>query len=232
MTPTSTLEAGTPATTVAPVRIVIVDDHKLLRDGLRALLAPEAATIQLVGEAGTARDAYAVVKKTRPDLVILDLNLPDQNGARLTAEIRSAWPKIKVLVLSGSGDTEAAAAVAHSGADGFVRKEDAVEDLLRAIPIIMQGRSFFSPAAADAVARALWNKAEVPAPATAPRLAEREREVLRGFAEGMSYKEIAAQMGISVRTAETYRARLVQKLGCNSRAELVRCAIRHGLVEA
>jgi DNA-binding NarL/FixJ family response regulator len=216
----------------APVRIVVIDDHKLLRDGLKALLASQHATLLMAGEAGTAHEGFALVKRVQPDLVVLDLNLPDQHGTRLAAEIRRAWPKIKILVLSGSGSGSVATEIARAGADGFVRKEDAAEEFLRAIPIIMGGKSYFSPAAADAIARAMWNDSDSQSVLKPARLADRERQLLRGFAEGLSYKQIAAQMKVSVRTAETYRARLVQKLGCSTRAEMVRYAIRHGLVEA
>jgi DNA-binding NarL/FixJ family response regulator len=220
-----------PANARAAVRLVLIEDHELVRDGLRALLSAESSTIQILGEAGTAREGYALVQKFRPDLVVLDLNLPDQNGAQLAAELRSQWPETKILVLSGSSSLRTAAEAAAAGADGFVRKEDAAREFLRAIPAIMAGRPYFSPVAADTLAQALWKKPEEKKEPKAPELAEREHEVLRGFAEGLSYKEIAAQMQISVRTAETYRARLVRKLGCTSRAELVRCGIRHGLVE-
>jgi DNA-binding NarL/FixJ family response regulator len=232
MTTTSCFETETQPSDAAPVRLVIIDDHKLLRDGLRALFSTDEDRLLLVGEAGNAHDGYALVERTRPDLVLLDLNLPDQSGARLAAEIRSAWPHIRILILSGSSDQPVAGEVARSGADGFVRKEDAADELMRAIPAIMAGKSYFSPVAADAIARGIWSQTDSKAAAKTPHLTEREREVLRGFSEGLSYKEIAAKMHISVRTAETYRARLVQKLGCNSRAELVRCAIRHGLVVA
>ncbi|HZZ20007.1 MAG TPA: response regulator transcription factor [Opitutaceae bacterium] len=216
----------------APVRIVVIDDHKLLRDGLRALLASEKGTMHMTGEAGTAHEGFALVRREQPDLVVLDLNLPDQHGTRLATEIRRAWPAIKILVLSGSGSGGVASEIARAGADGFVRKEDAAEEFLRAIPMVMSGRSYFSPAAADAIARSMWSESDSQAAVKPAKLADRERQVLRGFAEGLSYKQIAAQMNVSVRTAETYRARLVQKLGCSTRAEMVRYAIRHGLVEA
>jgi DNA-binding NarL/FixJ family response regulator len=186
----------------------------------------------MAGEAGTAHEGYALVKREQPDLVVLDLNLPDQHGTRLASEIRKAWPTIKILVLSGSGSGGVATEIARAGADGFVRKEDAAEELLRAIPAVMSGRSYFSPSAADAIAQAMWNDSDSQSATRPARLADRERQLLRGFAEGLSYKQIASQMKVSVRTAETYRARLVQKLGCSTRAEMVRYAIRHGLVEA
>jgi two-component system response regulator NreC len=216
----------------APIRIVIIDDHKLLRDGLRALLASESETLHMAGEAGTAHDGFALVRREQPDLVVLDLNLPDQHGTRLASEIRRAWPSIKILVLSGSGSGGVGSEIARAGADGFVRKEDAAEEFLRAIPMVMSGHSYFSPAAADAIAKAMWSESDTQTAMKPARLADRERQLLRGFAEGLSYKQIAGQMKVSVRTAETYRARLVQKLGCSTRAEMVRYAIRHGLVEA
>jgi DNA-binding NarL/FixJ family response regulator len=219
-----------PAPGLAPVKLVIIDDHQLVRDGLRALLAAVPTALQIVGEAGTAREGYARIRESQPDLVVLDLNLPDQNGVHLAAEIRSTWPRIKILVLTGSSSQPAAVEVARAGADGFVRKEDAANEFLRAIPVVLAGKPYFSPVAATAIAQALWQNPQ--ARPTAPALAEREQEVLRGLADGLGYKEIASQLQISVRTAETYRARLVRKLGCSTRAELVRYAVRHGLVKA
>lgn len=216
---------------MTPVRIVLVDDHELLREGLRKLLTREAGFV-VVGEAGTAGELGAVIGNARPDLVVLDIGLPDRNGIEVAAEIRAAWPKLRLLVLTGDSSEATAREAIQAGADGFIRKEEAARELLRAIAVVMAGQSYFSPLAATSVTKVLRQKPEAAAAAKEPPLTVREKDVLRGLAEGQSYKEIAAAMGVSARTVETYRARLVRKLGCATRAELVRYAVRQGLVKA
>lgn len=213
------------------MRIVLLDDHEFLRDGLRARLQRAGSDFQVVGEAGSAAEAYAVIAETLPDLVVLDLQLPDAGGAEVAATIRSKWPGSKILILSGASDESAAVKALRAGADGFVRKEEAAAELLRAISVVMSGQTYLSPAAAVAIVHTMRPKLEERAP-HGPGLADREVEVLRGLAEGLSYKEIAAKIDVGVRTVETYRARIVEKLGCSTRAELVRYAVRQGLVSA
>lgn len=225
----STLSRGHSA---APARIIIVDAHQMMRDGLRAVFTREGAALTVVGEAATARAGHLLVQQTRPDLAILDVDLPDQSGILLAGEIRLSWPATKTLVISGSRRDPAFCEATRAGVDGFIRKEDAVDELLRAIFALLAGQSYFSPAAALSIARGLWDGPGPSAAPSGPSLAQREREVLRSLAEGLSYKEIAARMDLSVRTVETYRQRLAQKLGQSSRAALVRSAVRLRLVEA
>lgn len=215
------------------LRVFLVDDHELMRDALRVRLSRSTAGLEVVGEAGTAREALAGIGRKLPDLVVLDLNLPDQDGASLASAIRSTWPKTKILVLTGDSNEAAVPAAIRAGADGLIRKEDVAEEILRAIPVIMAGQSYFSPRAATAIAHELRRRPEPRGAGSGPQLqlSDREKELLRGLAEGLGYKEIAARMQVSVRTAETYRTRLVRKLGCSTRAELVRFAVRNGLAE-
>jgi DNA-binding NarL/FixJ family response regulator len=216
---------------MTPVRIVLVDDHELVRQGLRRLLTDETG-LEVVGEAGSAAEARAVVRKSNPHLVVLDLGLPDTSGIEVAVELRAAWPNLRILVLTGDSHESAAQKAIQAGVDGFMRKEEAAHELLRAISVVMGGQSYFSPLAASAVTRTLRKESASAVEAKRPQLTVRESEVLRGLAEGQSYKEIAAAMQVSVRTVETYRARLVRKVGCATRAELVRYAVRHGLVKA
>jgi DNA-binding NarL/FixJ family response regulator len=215
---------------MTPVRIILVDDHEFLRAGLRVRLSQEAG-LEVVGEAGSASEAQAVCARTRADLVVLDLGLPDKSGLEMTAEIRATWPKMKIVVLTGDSHESATREAIRAGADGFVRKEEAAAELLRAIRVVMAGESYLSPVAATAVTRGLRQKPPAEVAPAGPALTERETEVLRGLAEGQAYKEIASDMNVSVRTVETYRARVVRKLGCSTRAELVRYAVRQGLVK-
>jgi two-component system response regulator NreC len=207
-----------------PVRIVIVDDHAILREGLRLRLLQEP-DIEVVGDAAEATAAYDAVVRHSPDLVIMDLNLPGESGLLAAGRIHKTWPKIKILVLTGEMTDAAAHDALLAGAAGFLRKEEAGTELIRAIRIVMSGKTYLSPDAATVVTQALLAH-EAP---TMPALSEREIAVLRGLADGLSYKEIADRLGISAKSVETYRARLVKKTQCSTRAELVRFAIRKGI---
>lgn len=214
------------------VRLVLVDDHQLLRDGLRLRLRVEP-DFEVVGDAGSLHQAYQVIESTRPDMIVLDLNLPGENGLDAIARIRASWPGTRVLVITGTTDPGAAREVARAGAEGFVRKEDAIEELPRAIRAVMAGKTYLSPEAAAAVTQALREERPAETAATAPAhgLSERELEVLRGIGEGITYKEIAARLDLSVKSVETYRARLARKLGCTTKVELAHHAVRLGLVQ-
>jgi two-component system nitrate/nitrite response regulator NarL len=208
-----------------PVRLVLVDDHKILRDGLRLRLQQEK-DFSVVGEAANAAEAYAMVRETAPDLVVMDLNLPGENGIVATGRIHASWPKVRILVLTGEVSDSAAHDAMLAGANGFLRKEDASDDLVRAIRVVVAGKTYLSPDAAGAVTQALFAKTAAPE----SELSERELAVLKGLAEGLAYKQIADQLGIGAKSVETYRARLVKKTGCATRAELVRYAVRKGIV--
>lgn len=209
-------------------RIVLVDDHQLLRDSLRMRLGMEA-DLTVVGDAATVREAHALVESTRPDLVVLDLNLAGENGLEAIAHMRRLNPELRVVIITGTSDPGSAREVVRAGAEGFVRKEDALDELPRAIRTVMAGKSYLSPAAAAAVTQALRDEAVAGSAPTAG-LSERELAVLRGIGQGLTYKEIAAQLALSVKSVETYRARLARKLGCTSKVDLAHHAVRLGLV--
>lgn len=211
-----------------PTRILLVDDHRILRDGLRLRLQQEP-DFAVVGEAKNAAEAYECLERTPLDVVIMDLNLPGENGLVATARIRSTFPAACVIVVTG----DFAAASAHdailAGASGFLRKEDAADELVRAIREVCGGKVYLSPDAATVVTKALLAK---PNASEGPSLSEQETAVLKGLAEGRSYKEIASELEVSTKSIETYRVRLVKKTGCSTRADLIRYAIRHGIVKA
>lgn len=206
------------------VRILLVDDHKMLRDGLRLRLQLEK-DFSVVGEASSAAEAYVSIKRDAPNVVIMDVNLPDENGIAATRKIVAAQPTLRLIVLTSAFDPEVANDALMAGARGFLRKEDASDELIRAIRVVLDDKVYLSADAATALTNALREK-------TSPggALSERELAVLKGVAEGLTYKEIADAMKISVKSVETYRARLARKLGCSTRAELVRYAVRRGLV--
>jgi DNA-binding NarL/FixJ family response regulator len=213
-----------------PIRIVIVDDHRVLRDGLRALLAREA-DFEVVGDAGDGRSAVECVRQTSPDLVLMDLNLPEATGIVCTQRILAERPGTKVLVLSGDPDLSHVHEALQAGAVGYVLKEEATVELVRAIRSVMNGEAHLSASATTALVGGLFREPPPKAPPPIPPLSEREVTVLKLVIDGLRNKEVAARMGVSVKSVETYRARLLAKLGCTTTAGLVRQAIRAGLVE-
>jgi DNA-binding NarL/FixJ family response regulator len=214
-------------------RILLVDDHELVRTGLRLRLQREEG-LEVVADAADAPAAYAMIAAQSPNVVVMDVDLPGEDGLVATRTIKSRWPKIRVVALTGSKPGSIAHATLLAGADGLVFKSEASNHLVQAVRTVVTGKVFLSPDAATALAAILRNASIPPAPkqSDAPELSARERSVLIGLAHGDSYKEIAVEMGVSVKTVDTYRARLGRKLGCTNRAELVRCAVRLGLVQA
>ncbi|WP_158277525.1 response regulator transcription factor [Opitutus sp. ER46] len=213
------------------IRILVVDDHELIRTGLRLRLQGEDG-FEVVGEAADAASACAMIGEKSPDIVVMDIGLPEQDGLAATRTIKTRWPKTRVLALTGMKPGTVARATLLAGVDGLVFKSEASDYLVRAVRTVMAGKVYFSPEAATALAPTL-REPPPPMPATGEGkidLSARERSVLKGLAEGLSYKELAAELGLSVKSIDTYRARLVKKLGCSSRAALVRCAVRLGLV--
>ena len=206
-----------------------MDDHAILRDGLRLRLQREP-NLLVVDEAGRATEAYDRIEATQPDVVIMDLDLPEIDGLAATREIARRWPKMKVLILTGRSEPIEIETLLKSGAAGFVRKEDASNELVRAIEVVSSGKIYLSADATSLLAEVVKGKDSDGAP-TKSLLTERELAVLKGISGGLSYKEIAQELGIGVKSVETYRARLARKLGVTSRAELVRYAVRERLVE-
>ena len=207
-------------------RVLIVDDHAVVRSGLRLVLEAEA-DIEPVGEAGTARDAIFEARSTKPDVILLDVVMPEQSGLEAMPTLLNENPEVKVLVLSMQDDPRYVREAFAAGASGYVLKEAADTEVVR--------RSARSPAAGATSTRS-WARAwsqprRRSARAEEDPLSERESEVLRLLALGHTNQEIAKQLFISVRTAETHRAHIMQKLRLSSRAELVRYALAHGLLE-
>jgi DNA-binding NarL/FixJ family response regulator len=207
------------------VRIFLVDDHQMVRDGLRLRLEMERDFV-VIGEAGSGAEAEAGVRQARPDVVVLDLHLPDQNGLTLLPKIRAALPGVKVLIITSSVDASLINEALQAGACGFLRKEDAASELVRAVRVALANKIYLSPQATTAMAEAMRQ----PASQAEAQLTDRELAVLKGVADGLSYKEIAAVMNVSVKSVETYRARLTRKLGFSTRAELIKYALRQRLV--
>jgi len=208
------------------IRVLVVDDHAVVRSGLKLLLAAEG-DLEVVGEAGTARDAVFEVRAKRPDVVLLDVVMPGESGIEAVPKLLHESPETKVLVLSMQDDPNYVREAFAAGASGYVLKEAADAEVVDAIRQVAVGGSYVHPVLG---ARMVAADAEARAAAAADPLSDREREVLKLLALGHTNQEIAKQLYISVRTAETHRAHIMRKLGLDTRAELVRYAIEHGLL--
>lgn len=213
------------------LRILVADDHEVVREGLRALLEKDTGW-QVCGEASNGREAVQLVSELAPDVVVMDLAMPELNGVEATRQILRVRPKTSVLILSARQSDDVVREVLEAGARGFVLKTDAAKDLVAAVDGLRLGRPFFSARVAELVVRG-YLKGDTPQSNSVPQvgLTPREREVLQLLAEGRTNKEVADVLGIGVKTAETHRTNLMRKLSVRSLPDLVRYAIRNHLVE-
>jgi len=208
-------------------KVLIVDDHALVRSGLRMLLEAEV-DIEVVEEAGSADEGVRKTRLEKPDVVLLDVTMPGRSGLEAAPEILEAAKGVKILVLSMQDDPHYVREAFATGASGYLLKEAADAELVQAVRDVADGRRYVHPVLGARLAAA---EAEASAKAVADPLSDREREVLRLLALGHTNQEIARMLYISVRTAETHRAHIMQKLRLSTRAELVRYALAQGLLE-
>ena len=208
------------------IEVVLVDDHAVVRSGLRLLLDAQD-DIEVVGEAGNAKDAIFRARALKPDVILLDVVMPGESGIDVLPQLLHESPETKVLVLSMQDDPSYVREAFAAGAKGYVLKEAADEEVVSAVREIAAGGHYVHPVLG---ARMVAAEAEEKAAAEADPLSEREREVLRLLALGHTNQEIAEQLYISVRTAESHRAHIMQKLRLSTRAELVRYALAQGLL--
>jgi two-component system response regulator NreC len=212
----------------SPVRVLIVDDHAVVRSGIRLLLDQEA-DIEAVGEAGSGREAIFESRSLEPDVILMDVVMPDGSGLEVIPALLRERPETKVLVLSMQDDPRYVREAFEAGAQGYVLKEAADVEVVAAVREVARGGRYVHP---ELGARLIAADAAAARKAETDPLSAREREVLRLLALGHTNQEIAQQLYISVRTAETHRSHIMQKLRLSSRAELVRYAIAQGLLEA
>ena len=210
------------------IRVVVVDDHAVVRSGIKLLLDAHEG-IDVVGEAGNAKDAIFRVREQTPDVILLDLVMPGEGGIEVLPKLLKEAPDAKVLVLSMQDNPSYVREAFAAGATGYVLKEAADAEVVTAIREIAKGGSYVHPALG---ARMVAADAAAVAAAEADPLSDREREILRLLALGHTNQEIAKMLYISVRTAETHRAHIMQKLRLSTRAELVRHALAHGLLDS
>jgi two-component system response regulator NreC len=208
------------------IKVIIADDHQIVRQCLKALL--EAEGFAVVGEASNGQEALKLAETLQPDVAVLDLSMPMLNGIEAARQLQSIAPKTKAILLTMHTDSQYILEGLRSGAKGYVMKTNAAGELVRAVRDAVHGATYLSPAIAEAVVQAYQNKTEV----AADPLSGRERQVLQLIAEGKITKEVASVLGISVKTAETYRSRIMEKLDLHITADLVRYAVRRGIVQA
>jgi DNA-binding NarL/FixJ family response regulator len=215
------------------IRVLLADDHTVVRQGLRALLAAEE-DIDIVGEAENGRQAVQLVKKENPDVAVIDIAMPVLNGLEATRQITRTAPSTKVLILSSYSDDEYVQQLTEAGAAGYLVKQTAANDLLKAIREANRGNAFFSPS----IAKRLRDQCREAFSGTQPGrkrsdyLTTREAEVLQLIAEGRANKQIAAELCISIKTVEKHRQQVMNKLGIHDVAGLTRHAISKGIIES
>ena len=217
----------------ANIRILVVDDHDIIRRGLKDLLAAKPGW-EICAEAKTGRDAVALAEQLKPDVIVMDVSMPDLNGLEAARRIHKSLPKTGILILTMHYSDQLVRDVIESGARGYILKSDADRELVSAVEAIANRRTFFTPRASEL----LLDGFSRPGTAVEPklplrnRLTSREREIVQLLAEGKSSKEVAVALGISVKTAETHRANIMRKLEIHSVSELVRYAIKNQIIEA
>lgn len=206
--------------------LVIADDHELLREGVKKIIR-SAAGLRVVGEAADLEQALKLVGLHQPDVLVLDISLPGHDGLEGLAEVRRHFPEQRVVMLSMYGEERYAVPALKAGAMGYITKTMAAEELVKAIRKVMEGGTYIGPRLAELLAE------EARAPdggAPHERLTARESEILTLIGSGLQIKQVAAELGISVSSVNTYRLRIFQKMGLHSNAALIRYAVQHGLV--
>lgn len=210
------------------ISIILADDHRMMREGLRTLLERQPGT-SVVAEAEDGRQAVKLCIQLRPDLVLMDISMPELNGIEATRQITRAAPKTKVVALSMQTDRRFVADMLAAGASGYLLKDSAFEELVRAVEVIGQGHTYLSPAIATTVVEDFVRRPERERGSMARVLSGREREVLQLLAEGWPTRRIAEKLAVSTKTVETHRSNIKSKLKLKSLAELTKYAVREGL---
>lgn len=208
-----------------PIRVLLADDHRMVRQGLAIILEQEG--FQVVGEAEDGQQAIRLAQELLPDVVVLDLAMPRMSGISAAKAIRQLRAQIRIIALTMHPETQYVLEALAAGIRGYVLKYCAVEELVKAIREVSRGAAFLSSAISDTVVNAYLNGVDPPDNALTPR----ETQVLQLVAEGKTSKEVACLLNISVKTAESHRTRIMEKLEVHETASLVRCAVRRGLIE-
>ncbi len=216
---------------MAKIKVLIADDHAIVREGVRMILAKER-DLEVVGEAGDGRQALDLVDRLHPDVVIMDLSMPGMGGIEATKHVKERHPAVNVLALTMHEDESYVFQLLRAGASGYVLKRAAAQDLVQAVRAAARGEAFLYPSIARKVVEDYLKRVEQGEERERyDGLTEREREVLTLIAQGLTNQQIAQKLYISIKTVQTHRAHILEKLGLHDRTELVRYAIRKGLIE-
>ncbi len=216
-------------TTLMDTKVLLVDDHAILREGLRMVLDAQP-NITVVGEAGDGREAVELAEQLHPDVVVMDIAMPNLNGLEATRQIKKRWPEIRVVILTMHENQQYVTQIVKAGATGAVLKRSAGTELLTAITSAARGQSYFSPSIASMLLDDYRIRLTGEGVDDPEILTEREREVLQLVAEGKTNQEIAGSLFLSIKTVQTHRAHIMEKLGAHDRTDLVKYAIRTGMV--
>jgi len=210
------------------VRILLADDHQIMREGLKALLGKHTS-IEVIAEAENGIEALSIARQERPDVIVMDIAMPDINGIEVTRQIKSELSDIKIIALSMHSDRRFVSEVLKAGASGYVLKHAAFEDLEKAIKAVMMNRTFLSADVLESVVSEYVSQLSNSEYEAYRQLSDRERQVLQLLAEGNSTKEIAFKLHVSVKTIESHRQNIMNKLGIRTLAGLTKFAVREGL---
>ena len=210
------------------VRILLADDHQIMREGLKALLG-RRSSLEVIAEAENGIQALSIARKDRPDVIVMDIAMPDINGIEVTRQLKSELPDIKIIALSMHSDRRFVSEILKAGASAYVLKHAAFEDLEKAIKAVMIGRTFLSADILESVVSDYVSQLSSSEYDAYRQLSDRERQVLQLLAEGNSTKEIAFKLHVSVKTIESHRQNIMNKLGIRTLAGLTKFAVREGL---
>lgn len=210
-------------------RVLIVDDHRIIRDGLRILIEQEP-DLEVVAEAENGRQAIILAKKFSPHVIIMDVAMPDMNGIDATLRIKESVPGVKIIALSMYSDSRHVLGMLEAGAAAYLLKDAAFTELAAAVQQVVNGHIYLSPQITDIVVEGYLHKTTGDASAEQMRLTRREREILQVLAEGMTTKEIASHLAISIKTVETHRRNMMEKLNIWSVAGLTKYAVKEGII--
>lgn len=215
---------------MTPIRVLVVDDQQMIREGI-ALILKSQPDIEVVGEASDGREALERVEETRPDVVLMDISMPHLNGIDATVLVKRRFPQVKVLVLTVHDAEGYILQLLRAGASGYIVKKAAGDELVEAIRSVCRGDYYLHPTVTRQVIQEYMRHMQEGTRYPEDVLTERERQIVQLAAEGYKNREIAEQLGISLKTVETHRANIMQKLNISDRVELVRYAIRAGIIE-
>ena len=210
------------------IRILLVDDHKIMRDGLRSLIEKQSE-MAVVGEAENGRTAIRLTRKLKPDVIVMDINMPDLNGIDATRQITAELPSVKIVAFSMHSDRQFVAEMFKAGVSGYLLKDAAFDELARAIRTVADNQIYLSPQIAGTVIKDYREQLLAYEPSDSAVPTDREREIIQLLAEGNTTKQIAHQLNVSIKTIESHRRNIMEKLKIHSIAELTKFAIREGL---